>query len=200
MEVVGTDLVDAGSLLAAGVLLTLVHITVTQPALPAWRAGAGERAEDLHTGGVIQTGGRVALRYVVLAEITLEPGRAGTVEGGVVLRAPAAVLTGLGGAEALSDTARSGGGVSGVSRGTETGGRPAHHPAHRVVGAAEPGTAVLLTPRPGVAGGAGAAGRPLAHLAGPAVVAVADTEVQAGLAGPAGEPASAVAQKAARLV
>ena len=62
---VGTDLVDAGSLLAAGILLTLVHITVTEPALPAWRAGAGERAEDLHTGGVIQTGGRVALGCVV---------------------------------------------------------------------------------------------------------------------------------------
>ena len=33
MEVVGTDLVDAGSLLAAGVLLTLLHIAVTEPAL-----------------------------------------------------------------------------------------------------------------------------------------------------------------------
>ena len=37
LEVVGTDLVDAGSLLAAGVLLTLLHIPV--------RAGpAGARA------------------------------------------------------------------------------------------------------------------------------------------------------------
>ena len=68
VEVVGTDRVDEGS-----------------PHTPSYRrqrAGpAGARAEDLHTGGVIQTGGRVALGYVVLAEISLEPGQAGTVEG-----------------------------------------------------------------------------------------------------------------------
>ena len=188
-------------MLAAGVLLTLVHIAVTEPALPTRRTGAGEGAKELLAGPVVETGGRVALSYVVLAEITLEPGQTGTVEGGVVLRAPAAVLTGLGGAEALSDTARSGGGVSGVSRSTETGGRPGHHPADRVVRTADPGTAVLLAPRARVPGGAGTGGRSLADLTGPAVAAETNSaELQPGLAGPACEATSAVAEKAARLV
>ena len=203
VNIVGTDRVDAGSVLAAGVLLTLVHIAVTEPALPTRRTGAGEGAKELLAGAVVETGGRVALSYVVLAEITLEPGQTGTVEGGVALRAAAAVLTGLGGAEALSDTARSGGGVSSVARGTGTGGRPSHHPALRVVRTADLGTAVLLAPGSGVAGGAETGGLPLGNLTSPAVAAVTNcggAEVQRGLAGPACEATSAVAQKAARLV
>ena len=200
---VGTDRVDAGSLLTARVLLTLVDISVTEPALAAGGTGAGEGPGELQAGGVVEAGGRVALSYVVLAEVALEPGQAGAVEGGLGLRALAAVLTRLGGAEALSDTASGGGGVSRVSRGTETGGRPCHHPADRVVRTAHTGTAVLLTPRSGVAGGAGAGGRALSDLAGPAVAAATNlggAEVQRGLTGPACEPAPAVAQKAARLV
>ena len=143
-----TDRVDASTLLAARVVHTLVDVKITELALATWRTGAGEGSWELHTGGVVETGGRVTLCYVLLAEISLEPGQAGTVEGRVVLRAAAAVLTGLGGAEALSDTARGGGGVSRVPRGTETGGRASHHPTHRVVLTFHPGTAVLLTPRP----------------------------------------------------
>ena len=49
VEVVGTDRVDEGS-----------------PHTPSHRRHrAGARAEDLHTGVVIQTGGRVALGCVV---------------------------------------------------------------------------------------------------------------------------------------
>ena len=201
--VVSTDRVDASSLLTARVVLTLVDVTITQSALATWRTGAGERSRELQTGGVVETGGRVTLSYVVLAEISLEPGQAGTVEVGVVLRAAATVLTGLGGAEALPDTASRGGGVSGVSRATETGGRACHHPTHRVVRTFHPGTAVLLTPRPGVSRRTGAGGGPFTDLAGPAVTAETlsvTAEVQCGLTGPAGEPTPAVAQKAARLV
>ena len=39
---VDTDRVDAGSLLTARVLLTLVDISVTEPALAAGGTGAGE--------------------------------------------------------------------------------------------------------------------------------------------------------------
>ena len=201
---VDTDRVDAGSLLTARVLLTLVDISVTEPALAAGGTGAGEGPGELQAGGVVEAGGRVALGDVLLAEVALEAGQAGAVEGGLGLRALAAVLTGLGGAEALSDTAGGGGGVSGVSRSTETGGRASHHPTHRVVRTGGAHTAVLLAPRSGVSWRTGAGGRPsLTHLAGPAVTAAASlggAELQSGLAGPPREAGPAVAEETARLV
>ena len=204
MVLVNTDRVDASSLLTARILLTLIDVAITQPAQATWWAGAGERSQEFYTGGVVEAGSCVTLSYVVLAEITLEPGQAGTVEGGVVLRAAAAVLTGLGGAEALSDTASGGGGVSGVSRSTETGGGASHHPTHRVVRTGGAHTAVLLAPRSGVSWRTGAGGRPsLTQLAGPAVTAAASlggAELQSGLAGPPGEAGPAVAEETARLV
>ena len=75
-----TDRVDASSL-TARVLITLVHISVAQPARTTRGTGAGEGAEDLYTGSVIETRGGVTLGYILLAEIPLEPGRTGTVEG-----------------------------------------------------------------------------------------------------------------------
>ena len=82
---VKTDRVDAGSLLTARVLLTLVDISVTEAALAPRGTGTGERPGELHTGGVVEAGGRVALSYVVLAEVALEPGQTGAVEGGLGL-------------------------------------------------------------------------------------------------------------------
>ena len=65
-----TDRVDASSL-TARVFITLVHISVTQSARATRGAGAGEGAEDLLTGSVIETRCCVTLGYILLAEAAL---------------------------------------------------------------------------------------------------------------------------------
>ena len=52
LEVVGTDLVDAGSLLAAGVLLTLLHIAVTEPALQEQEPRISTQVASFRQGAV----------------------------------------------------------------------------------------------------------------------------------------------------
>ena len=64
----------------AGILHTLVQVSLTGPPREARLTGAGEAAWELSAGSVVEAGLGVALRDVVLTEGALVASRTGAVE------------------------------------------------------------------------------------------------------------------------